>query len=231
MADIRLEFEQAVMSEVPNPAEYLNDIATAVEAKWKELASQKLHTTRKDYVNAIVKRPVVAVGDKISVTIELTANESPGSWLPNMLEQGFAPFDMKQTLLSRGDSQVIFMRKGTPTAVNLQRMTPQQHSIMRNLKTDKPPMDSMRSGSKSASRQSYGVHYTSSPFRSVSTAAGTPYVHKDHIYQKMQKMVNKSSVTYGTFRTISKKSDPASWHHPGRVPLNLAEQVVEDMGL
>ncbi len=222
MADIIKTFTEAVMEEFPNPAAYIDDLATIAETNWKKLASEKLHSTKKVYVQAIVKHPVVLVGDKISVTVELTADESPGSWLPNMLEQGHAPYDMKTSLTNDKDHQVIFMRKGTPEATNLQRMSSQQYSIMKNLKADKP----LSSGG------TYGVHYTRSTERRVNRASGRPYQHKEDIYQRMHKIKTESGSTmFGTFRTVSKNSAKASWYHPGLAALNLAEQVIADMGL
>lgn len=235
MTDIRIQFEDAVMEEVPNIPQYLDNLATVAETNWKELARQNLNTSRKDYINAIVKRPMILTGDKTSITVELTAGETPGSWLPNMLEEGHAPFDMKEAILKGEESKIIFFRKGTPNAVNLNRMTSEQHAVMRSLKTTsdtaKFPAFLTR-GSPQSTRspvQAYGVHYTKSRSTSVSGAPGTPYERDD--FNKMQKIVRGGSPTYGTFRTISRKSDPGSWLHPGLPALKLAEKVMDMMGL
>jgi hypothetical protein len=217
MADIGDIFIELVMEEVPNMAEYIDGIASAVEANWKEAARQQLHTARKDYVNAIVKQPMQVIGDDISITIELTADESPGSWLPNLLEQGHAPYDLKDAILKNKDHQIIFMRKGTPAALNLLRMTTEQHKIMKSLKPDRPIPNFMTEGRSRSDKMGYGVHYSKSK-------------PKTDITQGMQKMVRNNSTTYGTFRTVSRKSK-APWKHPGFTALNLAEQVVEKMGL
>lgn len=113
----------------------LEDIAAMARAKWISLANERLHRTSQDYVRAI--QPI-EVGDYVvSVTLM-------GRW-PNMLETGFPPFDMRDSLLGpnvpivqpgqtgRGKRQnkdggyyrSIFLRMMSPTATgrNAQKVT------------------------------------------------------------------------------------------------------------
>lgn len=74
----------------------LRDIADAARAKWVSLAHEHLRRTEQDYVRGI--QPVeMNVGEGIAVaSITLL-----GVW-PNMLEAGFGPYDMRDTLLGVG---------------------------------------------------------------------------------------------------------------------------------
>lgn len=113
----------------------LREVAEAARAKWLSLAGERLHRTSSDYQAAI--QPVEAKGDVASVTLV-------GRW-PNMVEHGFAFFDMRETLLgpnvpvvpygsgqkgkhqnkSGGYYRSIFFRQGSArsTGRNFQRVT------------------------------------------------------------------------------------------------------------
>lgn len=76
-------------------AHVLDDVATSARAKWTRLASLELKTSRQTYINGI--QPVEATG-LMERTIALVG------WLPNAIENGLAPFDMRETLLGPGSS-------------------------------------------------------------------------------------------------------------------------------
>lgn len=113
----------------------VKDIASAARAKWISLAHEHLKRTEQDYTRGI--QPV-EMGDGIivaSVTLM-------GVW-PNMLEEGFGPYDMRTTLLGasvpvvpRGERgkhaakgggfyRTIAFRMGGPTTTgrNMQKVT------------------------------------------------------------------------------------------------------------
>lgn len=71
----------------------LRDIADAARAKWIALAHEHLKRTEQDYVRGI--QPVEMTTGEGVVVASVTLL---GSW-PNMLEEGFAPYDMRDTLL------------------------------------------------------------------------------------------------------------------------------------
>lgn len=70
----------------------VKDIAAAARAKWISLAHEHLKRTEQDYVRGI--QPV-ALGSGGGIVASVTLM---GVW-PNMLEEGFAPYDMRTTLL------------------------------------------------------------------------------------------------------------------------------------
>lgn len=67
----------------------LLDLADMARAKWISLANDKLRRTSQDYVRGI--QPVELGPGQASVSLL-------GGW-PNMIEAGFPPFDMRDTLL------------------------------------------------------------------------------------------------------------------------------------
>ena len=67
----------------------LSHIADAARAKWVSLANEKLLRTSQDYVRGI--QPVELHGDVATITLL-------GVW-PNKLEEGYGPYDMRDTLL------------------------------------------------------------------------------------------------------------------------------------
>lgn len=95
----------------------IHDIADAARAHWIRLAHQELTTSEQDYVKGILA--VQSSPGMAWVTLE-------GQW-PNMVEQGFSSFDMRETLLQAGGKGVqqnasgglfrsIFMRRGMGNA-------------------------------------------------------------------------------------------------------------------
>lgn len=219
MANIDLQFTEEIMNSFPNPADYLSSVANTFVTNVKTMAQDNLSTARQDYIDAVTQHPMQVEGDKLSVTIELVGA------FPNMLEQGHDPYDMKESLLKGRDYRSIFIRKGTPASTRFQKMTKEQHMIMKHLKTtsDKaafPPF--LTKGNQNVT--AYGVHHTATKERAK------PH-HESPIYGKMQKIVRGTSPTYGTFRTVSVKSPPESWQHPGFEALDFFDKVAERMGL
>jgi len=223
MRGIDLQFTEEVMNSFPNPSDYLAEIASVFVTNVKSRAQQTLHTSRQDYINAVTQHPFQVDGDRLSVIIELVGA------FPNMLEQGQVPYNMRPGLIKDGDSQIIFMRKGTPQSVRFQRMSTEQHQIMKNLRTssDRQTFPAFLTKGKS-NVTAYGVSRTKSSARQRNLAGQR---HRDHINQRMQKIVRKGGPTYGTFRTISNVTNTNSWFHPGFEGLDLFDLVLRDMGL
>lgn len=74
----------------------LRDIADAARAKWISLAHEHLKRTEQDYVRGIQPVEMTVAGTTAVASITLL-----GAW-PNMLEEGFGPYDMRETLLGPG---------------------------------------------------------------------------------------------------------------------------------
>lgn len=106
--------------------EIAQTLAELARAKWIQLAGEKLHKTSQDYIRAIQE---VKTENQISSVVLAGA-------FPNMLEHGFAPFDMRDTLLGPNAHskrvskdgnyyRSIFFRVMGPTATgrNAQKVT------------------------------------------------------------------------------------------------------------
>lgn len=70
--------------------EIAEQLADAARAKWLVLASERLHTSRREYVDAISR---VDHSEQGVVAVRLVGT------FPNMIEQGFDAFDLRDTLL------------------------------------------------------------------------------------------------------------------------------------
>jgi hypothetical protein len=104
----------------------VGDIAEAARAKWIQLSYDKLHSSQQEYT-----RGISAVQRQGNVAwVELRGT------FPNMIEQGFDSYDLRDSLLQANDPSVsvgsdgqryraVFFRLGTEktTARNFQRMT------------------------------------------------------------------------------------------------------------
>lgn len=83
----------------------LDNVAASCRVKWVRLAQTELQTSRQTYIQGI--QDVEATGpDERSITLL--------GWLPNAIENGLAPFDLRETLLGPGSSirRPIFRRSG-----------------------------------------------------------------------------------------------------------------------
>lgn len=76
-------------------AHILDDVAASARAKWIRLAQLELHSSRQTYIQGIQQPEAPAMLER---TITLVG------WLPNAIENGLAPFDMRETLLGPGSS-------------------------------------------------------------------------------------------------------------------------------
>ena len=231
-SSIDIEVDRFFDGTVEDSKRTIDDLTTAVQAKWVDLANSELHATAKDYVIGIQRYPAEEVGGTVTGIVELIGS------LPNMIEQGATPWDMKgekgvsgilKNVTGDKKTATIFMRKGV-AAKNLNNMTPHQHSIMKKVETRKGNLPAFLQGGGNKVK-GYGVHHSSSPFRGTNVSPKGMTTHKNHVYDKMQKIVRTSGVSYGTFRSVSLKSDEAAWWHPGFIAKNLADKAVQELGL
>lgn len=76
-------------------AHVLDDVASSCRAKWIKLAQEELNTSRQTYIEGIQQ---VEESGPLERSITLVG------WLPNAIETGLAPFDLRETLLGPGSS-------------------------------------------------------------------------------------------------------------------------------
>lgn len=120
--DIRDLFPRQLRAATSPAVAYVlvEDIAEAARAKWIQLSFEQLTSSQQDYTAAI--SGVKQLGDVHFIELN-------GVW-PNMVEQGFGPFNLRDTLLKPSDPKVqrtsdglhryrpIMFRLGTPGTKN-----------------------------------------------------------------------------------------------------------------
>jgi hypothetical protein len=210
--------------DMPNIRQYMPQllVATAESAKneWAKLASRRLHGTANEYIRGLVVRHRPGIS-----TVTLTG------WLPNAIEKGMSPYDIKRGLLASPKAKRDAKGNAYMT-VPLPLKAPGSGE-----RGPSPPVMPW-SVYKIASRSPMGST-TKLPLRledigrrtrlSADPTKWSAYTWKTSPFSGIHKSPNPSKpgkARYNTFRRVSTKSDPSSWIHPGFAARHLADQVV-----
>lgn len=215
-------------------------VTAAVMVNWTALVKKELGSTREEYLQNINKVDVGRFAKQIVLT----------GVLPNMLESGASPFDIKEgfkrspkarhtiakynkrgKVISPGGDWYLTVpfRIGIPTSLG-------QAGFSGSMPTE--VYDIMR---KRATAAPLTIGEIPSPYnvpRSRSAIASSPrnpyyaeYVHKTSVYEGLTKRTAQygktTQNTYGTFRRAGEKGDPLSWIHRGLVARHFADRAVE----
>lgn len=218
----------------------VNAVTAAIYANWEALAKRELHSTLPEYLQNLIKVDKGRFEKQIVLT----------GILPNMLEQGASPFDIKEgfkrsqkvkytipvynkkgkQIYKGGDWYLtVPFRIGVPGTLGQAGFTGQMPQEI---------YDIMR---KRAAGQGLGISEIPEPYnvpRSRAAIEATPttpyyaeYRHKNSIYEGLTKRRaqygNTSQNTYGTFRRAGANSDPLSWIHKGIKSYKLAEKAIQ----
>jgi hypothetical protein len=219
MPQARWKVSMDLKGQLPNVKQQMREVlrltADAARVEWVKSAKNLLHTTVNQYVEGIGYPTIKG----------FTAEIKLSGWLPNALEEGISPFDLKIGLLK--SKKAKRMKKGgkyiripfglkTPGA---QGVSPQvmpapiyKSAVKLNFgQSVKLPVkyENMGLRTRLSPDLKKWQHYTwkSSPFAGITKV------------QKYPGMLPSSKTgklaAYKTFRTVSSKSDPSSWVHPG----------------
>jgi hypothetical protein len=201
----------------------LNIVSEIARQEWVRVARQRLHRTAETYVQGI--SDISGRGSKRIIKLI--------GWLPNALEEGTGPYDLKRGLLrspkARRDAQgrpyiAVPFTHATPMA-KINPMPAPIYRLAKSLETGGPGLQlpkrlegwGLRSR-LSPNKRKWGPYtWKFSPYEGMIKTRGLPEAHK------MQRSA------YMTFRTVSTKSDPDSWIHPGFRPLKAMEEAQERM--
>lgn len=217
----------------------LDNLAALARHQWILQAQRQLSSSKSDYIRGIQEitvrkkeREIVLVG-----------------WLPNAVEKGLDPFDLRKTLLGEGKGKVA-------KAGHRYRAIPFRHGTP-GTEGEAGPVMGMRYGPQGASSLSWAsgglmekaeaVALGKAVYRAAKALKGrkglntgqakgrvqvqvpklAPW-HKTDIYAGMRKERHTYEKAvqsqYVTFRTISEKQ-PAGWIHPGILARGLIGQV------
>ena len=215
-------------------------VTAAVLANWTALAKRELGSTREEYIQNLNKVDSGRFAKQIVLT----------GVLPNMLEQGATPFDIKEgfkkspkarhtiakynkkgKIISPGGQWYLTVpfRIGVPGTLG-------QAGFSGEMPTEIYDIMRKRAAGLDLTRAEIPSPYDIP--RSRAAIAATPttpyyakYVHKSSIYEGLTKRTAQygktTQNTYGTFRRASENSDPLSWIHKGLLARNLAERAVQ----
>ena len=194
-------------------------------------AGQELKQTKSEYQKGIyIENPT-----EDSIVIGLAG------WLPNAIEQGIQPFDMKDGFsksskrkpayrknASTGWYITIPFRHGTPGIVaesgifsNVMPKTVYEVA-KKQLKTEN---DSLKVSDLPAEFQIKGIR--KEVVNNITKQIFPEYTHKSSIYEGMKRSSMEHHGQYVTFRRVSDQSDPNSWIHSGIVAHNLMTKALD----
>lgn len=208
----------------------IDNLAEGARAKWMALARQRLTSSKEDYVHGIQE---VEAQPAVRIIRLLGA-------LPNWVEQGMSPFDLRDTLLSSPRVHMskdghrymsIPFRHGTPGSQG-GAGTPMGRSYQeRGGESRRADLGFQKADARALGKRIYDLAKKLKPGDRLPAGLApllAPH-HTTDIYAGMSRVRHgygrAVQSQYRTFRTISDRSDPAKWQHPGITARNLASEV------
>jgi hypothetical protein len=209
----------------------VRNLAFGAKDEWMRLAQARLHTSRDDYINGLRQAEsfsAVKVDGQPVFTIQLVGE------MPNNFEFGMESFDMKEVRPGwLGGRKAKISKDG-----NAYIRIPFRHSPTSTTGigySGKAKEAGLQNELRNAIRD-YGLD------RMIKTATGgvaagaVKRIPKDapvHTYLQALTRIQEPtpdkkrarSIQYMTWRTMSEKSDPAAWIHPGLEAANLLPEV------
>ena len=224
----------------------LDDITNEFIRNWKIQAKNRLHSTRDEYLNSIVQ----VESGRLKNVVALIGQ------LPNMLEFGVQPFDLKQGF-SQGKKVKLSKNGGWYLTIPFRFATPGAlgesevfnggvlpNEVYRILKNQAGRKTSVGGGSSPSHPIAFSQlpqqHQPKKKTLGIASNAITgigfgSYTHKTPIFQgvvrneKTYERANQSK--YSSFRRVSNNSDPNSWIHTGLEAQDLANAALNSMNL
>lgn len=222
-----VDFESFGQAQIEAFEQAIESLAIATRDKWVSLAQEKLQSSRSEYVRGLQESTSFQKNGRLDYQINLVG------FLPNAVEGGLNPYDMKPGLLggkaaakNQGKYVTIPFRH-YPSAQSAERVP----TKVPNYKQDLANV-MKRSGLGGIKKAPSGQALQGK----VGIAKGTQkYVqklkphHKNTIFEGLtqyQKTYQKSTQSqFMTFRRVSQKSDPSSWLHPGIKAVRIVPEV------
>lgn len=201
----------------------VDKVTVEIYRNWSFLAAKELKSTRNEYINNLQ----VIDTSKFAKSIVLSGE------LPNMIEQGCSPFDMKEGFAKSGKVKYSYKTDKNGKITSSWYLTiPFRHatpgSIGENSAfSDVMPQEVYDEMKNKSSGESLKKSEIPSPFDIPSsrkqivlpTRIIPEYQHKSSIYAGMVKKTaaygSTTQNTYVTFRRVSENSDQQAWIHKG----------------
>jgi hypothetical protein len=222
-------------------------VTTQIHANWAALAKKTLHSTRTEYLQNL------NIIDKGRFVQQIVLSGK----LPNMLDQGASPFDMKEGF-KKSEKAV---KKSVPTY----KVTSKGQAIVKDnnkesgwyitipfrfttpgstgeIGSDEMPAEIYKLVLDLNKDEGLKIGNIPDPYNQKLTRQAiydtegktlyNSYEHRNSIYEGLAKKTGVyKKVTqnkYMSFRRVSDNSDPMAWIHKGFVALKLAEKAVEN---
>ena len=183
-----------------------------IRDKWQTEVQNKLNSTRPLYLQGLGFDSIIfPLSQGFAGAVRLNGK------FPNMLEQGFSAFDMKEGF-SKSSKVKIKKSGGWYLTIPIRHSTPNSYLF-----------------GKPMSKDVYGVakqlgHQQSAKFKGAGDKSWNGYQHKSNMYDGLTRIIKSyqgsKQSQYMTFRRVSDKSDPASWSHPGFSGVKVAEKIM-----
>lgn len=207
-------------------------VAGAAYAHFQKIAATRLRSTYQTFIRGLDLEPVNDLEHVI--TLE--------GFLPRAMEFGHSPFDMKPWLLhgpkARKGRRKVQRRGGAAgsrqlvTYGSVYNIVPFFFATSRtsvHFETLPPEISKMVSG-KAFTREQDIVTLEGFGDRYRGANRVTGYQHKVSKYERLTRTRHPETRAAGrphTFRTVSTRSDPGAWWHPGFTPKNMRNDVMQ----
>lgn len=218
----------------------VNKVTAMVKQKWEALAKQELHSTVPIYLQNL---NLIDKG-RFAKTIVLTGE------LPNMIESGASPFDMKEgfkksqyvkytvpvynkkgKMIRQGGDWYLTIpfRQGTPGIVGQAGFANEMPQEIYSIMVHRNPGNPLTA---EEIPEPYDVPRSRAAIVDEKTnqVLYAEYQHKSSIYEGLTKYAAAYQQvvqnTYKSFRRAGANSDPLAWIHKGIKAHNLAEKAV-----
>ncbi len=208
----------------------LDEVGQRFYEYWYQEAGENLRQTKQEYQRGLyVEKP-----SEDSIIVGLIG------WLPNAIEQGLQPFDMKEGFAQSDKKKpsyrkngktgwylTIPFRHGTPgivaeSGIFSDVMPAEVYKVAKNvIKQGRPLMDT----DLPIEFQVKGIR--PEVVNNITNQVFQEYQHKSSIYQGMTRSEKKYHGQYMTFRRVSDMSDPNSWIHKGFTSYNLMGKTLD----
>lgn len=219
-------------------------LGTVFVTKVEQIAARDLNSTRSRYLNSI---KVIDSG-KLESTILLDYSKDK---MIKMIEEGAAPFDMKENLLNGPNAKLtkegkrintVPFRWSTPGAIGESslfsgKMPEEIYEAVR-----KKPMTipTAGGGTRSQGLSTSQIPQNLQPLQTRKAILGgagevlfKEYEHKYPVYSGIVKQSDSvtGQSTYFSFRRVSENSSPEAFIHPGIAAKNIMQKAYESMNL
>lgn len=214
----------------------VDSVAQQFSEQWKDSALKQLGSTSDVYINSI----------EVDSSGSGKATVSLNGWLPNAIESGNPPFDMKSSLLSGPSAKtgkdgtkyntVPFgfktPNRGSKGETSLPRSV---YDVVRVKPANIPVGSSGKVRSSGLRPEEIPSNFREPKAVSLPPMSGgsRTYEHKSSIYEGVHKVKEPSSSRseYTSFRRVSEKSDPDSFIHPGFKKSDIGQNVYDSFDL